>query len=63
MVDSEINRRGLSGVDVHAVIMQRLIEQIIRAGIDPSVGGGVAVLILERDRPARWFHQTDACKS
>jgi hypothetical protein len=35
--------------------MKAAIEAAISAEADPGVGGQVAVLILERGKPARWF--------
>jgi hypothetical protein len=40
--------------------MKAVLAAAISAEVDPAVGGEVAVLILERGKPARWFSQA-AC--
>jgi hypothetical protein len=34
----------------------------INSGIDPGIGGDVAVLVFEQHKPARWFSQPIGCK-
>jgi hypothetical protein len=52
--------KGLPAVDGYAFEMKAELEAAISAGVDPAVGGEVAVLILERGKPARWYSEA-AC--
>jgi hypothetical protein len=56
----EVALRGLPRVDGHAFEMKAVLDAAIAAAVDPTVGGEVAVLVLERGKPARWFSQA-AC--
>jgi hypothetical protein len=59
-IADEVALRGLQPVDGYAFEMKAVLEAAISAEVDPAVGGEVAVLILERGKPARWFSQA-AC--
>jgi hypothetical protein len=59
-IADEVAFRGLQPVDGYAFEMKAALEAAISAKVDPAVGGEVAVLILERSKPARWFSQA-AC--
>jgi hypothetical protein len=54
---------GYGEVDTYAFELKGAIERAIDSGIDPGIGGEVAVLVIERGRAARWFSPTSACKA
>jgi hypothetical protein len=47
--------------DRNAFELKSALDYAIATGVDPAIGGDVAVLILERDRPARWFSKPSVC--
>jgi hypothetical protein len=61
-VDQLAVKFGYGEMDTFALRFKSAIETAIDAGIDPGIGGDVAVLVLERQKPARWFSQTSTCK-
>ena len=54
---------GNRPVDRYALEMKSALDAAISAGVDHAIGGDVAVLILERDRPARWFSRPPICNN
>jgi hypothetical protein len=54
---------GYGEVDTYAFELKSAIERAIDSGIDPGIGGEVAVLAIEQGRAARWFSLTSACKA
>jgi hypothetical protein len=54
---------GYGEMDAYVLRFKSAIETAINARTDPGIGGEVAVLVLERQKPARWFSQTSACKN
>jgi hypothetical protein len=60
-VTRESDQRGFQSVDRHAFEMKRALDYAIATGVDPAIGGDVATLIVERDKPARWFSKPSVC--
>ena len=55
------HRADLPATDRDAAIVQSLVQAVIDGANDPSVGGEVAILILQRDKGLTWFHRPDVC--
>jgi membrane associated rhomboid family serine protease len=49
------------GADFFGGLLKDAIEVAIAAHVDPTIGGDVAVVILERDKPLRWFNRPAVC--
>jgi hypothetical protein len=60
-VTRESDQRGFQSVDRHAFEMKRALDYAIATGVDPVTGDDVATLIVERDKPARWFSKPSVC--
>jgi len=52
---------GYQGIDLDAYQIQSSIQAAIDEKIDASIGGDVAVVILEAQKPLRWFHKPEVC--
>ncbi len=53
--------KGYAPADQIAFELKSALEYAITTRVDPAIGGDLAVLILERDQPARWFNKPSAC--
>jgi hypothetical protein len=61
-IAKESMSRGYQDADRYAFEMKAALDYAISAKVDPAIGGDVAALILQRDRPARWFNKPPVCK-
>jgi hypothetical protein len=64
LVRNEIAAKSvdLSEIEQTAVKLQVMAAAILRWAGDDTIGGDVAVVVLERDRPAHWFHKPAHCR-
>src|ERR1700730_5143127 len=60
-IDQQAQEKGYSEADARAFELKSDIEYLIRTGIDPTIGGEVATLILESNQPLRWFNRPSVC--
>jgi hypothetical protein len=61
IADQAIKQR-LGQIDSYAFAIKAALEAAIAANVDPAIGGSVAVLVLERGLPARWFSRPATCR-
>jgi hypothetical protein len=59
-----INERNYENGDAEAFKIQIAIDSTIlwSGGQDPRIGGETSTLILENNKPIRWFHESEICR-
>jgi hypothetical protein len=62
IVHSQASTLRYGEIDTYAYELKSAVDRAIESDVDPGIGGDVAVLILEPQKPVRWFNQTPACK-